>query len=182
MSKSKRGFTLIELLVVIAIIGLLASIISVSLVAARAKGRDAKRIADLRSLQLSLEEYYNDHSYYPVSLSALVSSNYLTNLPTDPSNNSQYFYYGLNTQVSSNCLSKASAYHLGAVLEDKTNPALIQDADAPVLPSPYQAVCSGGSSSNGFDGTSAGCVTTPGTAQTGGGNGTETCYDLMSGN
>lgn len=52
---SKRGFTLVEVLVVIAVIGMLASIILVSLGPARAKARDARRVADVRQMSTALE-------------------------------------------------------------------------------------------------------------------------------
>ena len=48
--QDKRGFTLIELLVVIAVIGLLSSVILASLNNARKKGRDTRRMEDLRQI------------------------------------------------------------------------------------------------------------------------------------
>ncbi|HVY72506.1 MAG TPA: prepilin-type N-terminal cleavage/methylation domain-containing protein [Candidatus Paceibacterota bacterium] len=63
----KRGFTLIELLVVIAIIGVLASIVLVSLSSARTKALDAARISDVKSLKTAMELYNNDNGGYPTS-------------------------------------------------------------------------------------------------------------------
>jgi len=63
--RKNRGFTLIELLVVIAIIGLLSSIVLVSLNSARQKARDARRLSDMRQIQLALELYYDSNGAYP---------------------------------------------------------------------------------------------------------------------
>jgi prepilin-type N-terminal cleavage/methylation domain-containing protein len=68
MKKQKifqRGFTLIELLVVISIIGLLSTLAVVSLNNARAKSRDAKRLADVKQIMTALEMFYNDCNSYP---------------------------------------------------------------------------------------------------------------------
>ncbi len=63
--KNKKGFTLIELLVVIAIIGLLATLSIVALNNARARARDARRVADVKQIQTALELYYNNYGEYP---------------------------------------------------------------------------------------------------------------------
>lgn len=69
-NNKQKGFTLVELLVVIAIIGLLSTIAVVSLGSARAKARDATRIADAKQIATALEQYYADKGEYPEALSA----------------------------------------------------------------------------------------------------------------
>jgi prepilin-type N-terminal cleavage/methylation domain-containing protein len=63
MRKQNRGFTLIELLVVIAIIGILSSIVLVSLNSARKKGADARIISDVEQIRTTLESDFNGSSY-----------------------------------------------------------------------------------------------------------------------
>ena len=66
---NSKAFTLIELLVVIAIVGLLASIVLVSLQGAAASARDGKRDAEAgeasSAFRKTLEVYHSTHGNYP---------------------------------------------------------------------------------------------------------------------
>ena len=122
-----RGFTLIELLVVIAIIGLLASVILASLNTARAKGRDARRIADIKSVQLANELYYDASSSYPLygtavadwtNISAQLTPTYISTMPKDPSITGNYKYGSLKSDNSLCTATPCPNYLMTATLEN----------------------------------------------------------------
>ena len=114
MIKKKGGFTLIELLVVIAIIGILATIVLVSLNTARAKARDARRQSDMHQISLAMEMYNDSHAptAYPDlpdtaipfdDLSSPTSiGTYMTVIPIDPVNSDVYIYYWTDGGDSTN--------------------------------------------------------------------------------
>lgn len=72
INKKKQGFTLIELLVVIAIIGVLTALSMFAINNSRIAARDAKRKADLASIQAGLEIYHSDCNSYPPAVSGQV--------------------------------------------------------------------------------------------------------------
>jgi prepilin-type N-terminal cleavage/methylation domain-containing protein len=84
---NKQAFTLIELLVVISIIGILASFSTVSLQGARGRARDAKRVSDIRQIQVALELYYNSYNEYPDNITGTIGYGdniYMDSVPNAP--------------------------------------------------------------------------------------------------
>jgi type II secretion system protein G len=125
---NRKGFTLIELLVVIAIIGLLSTLAVIALSSARTKARDAKRLSDVKQVQIALELYYTDNSRYPIQVEPITlgssavtclhntdngwSANcdqdvYMRAVPKDPKAGSQYMYSSAD----------GTAYSIDAALE-----------------------------------------------------------------
>jgi prepilin-type N-terminal cleavage/methylation domain-containing protein len=144
VNKAKLGFTLIELLVVIAIIGVLASIVLASLNTARVKARDARRIADIKQIQLALELYADSSAgsgmypvgttscNYPTTIRGLFAINptQIARVPRDPSTAASATATGCYLYASGSGASTPNAsYHIAATLEDVNNSALAGDRD-----------------------------------------------------
>jgi prepilin-type N-terminal cleavage/methylation domain-containing protein len=141
--KTVRGFTLIELLVVIAIIGILSSVVLASLNTARQKSRDARRIADVKQIQLALELYFDSKATYPSSTTQLTPT-YISVLPRDPLHLTDYLYAGIGTSVGG---ATCAAYHLGSNLEQAGHTVLNADTDQAAT----TTICAGSAAD--FDGT-----------------------------
>ena len=126
---------MIELLVVIAIIGILSSVVLASLNSARGKARDARRISDIKNLQLALELNADENNgNYAAALVDLVPNN-ISAVPKDPSTEEAYNY-----------ASAAAEYHIGATLENAANmPDNDADCDSSLaVPSTCFNVLTGG--------------------------------------
>ena len=79
-----RGFTLLELIVVIAIIGILAGIAAGRYERSLQIAREAVLKQDLQTMRNAIQQFTLDKQAAPQSISDLVSSGYLREIPLDP--------------------------------------------------------------------------------------------------
>jgi prepilin-type N-terminal cleavage/methylation domain-containing protein len=149
MRNKNKGFTLIEMLVVIAVIGLLAALILVGLSSFRVRGRDTRRIADVKEVQNGLELYYMKNGHYPIVSGTTPNDRWsnltlqltdpqenlgITQVPQDPNHNPS----DPNNSPSYDYASDAAGQHyvIAVRLEDQKSALLNDDIDQlPFTPS-----------------------------------------------
>lgn len=140
MSVLSKGFTLTELLITITIIAVLATIGLLTYGTILKGARDAKRQADLRTIQSALEQYFSDQFYYPLKGTSSTCPNgqltiltgvvcafknpgggktYINIVPRDPNSTptNQYRYEPLPSGCD-NSTTKCTSYCLYADLEN----------------------------------------------------------------
>ena len=116
---SPTGFTLIELLIVVSVIAILSTLGVAVFTSAQGQARDARRKADIQTIQKSLESHYNDStcgatataSYCAVTAATEATLFANGSIPVNPSpGGAAYTYPGLNV----------SSYTICAQLENST--------------------------------------------------------------
>ena len=124
-----QGFTFIEFLVVIGIVGILASVVLITMNSIQANGRDAKRILELTQFKSILEFYNSDNNSYPLStpeyeipdaLWGELWPGYTPIVPEDPLSSQTYAY-----------ISDGTGYQIYAKLERMSDSTFSCDGCGP---------------------------------------------------
>ncbi len=136
----QSGFTLIELSIVVLILAVLAGVLVPRIGTQGAAARDARRIADMKTITAAIEQYYADHGKWPTAntngsyggwdvshdgnfIQELVNKGYLREAPKDPINDNTYHYrYYVYNKGNYGCQGNSKFYVLG-VLNFETSKA-----------------------------------------------------------
>ncbi|MBI3305110.1 type II secretion system protein [Candidatus Parcubacteria bacterium] len=192
----ERAFTLVELLVVIAIIGILATIVLVSLNTARIRARDTKRLGDIRQIQLALELFADSHNQvYPsgtgandlysltacgagtacglASADACGTKSCMSSVPLDPTGTGVKYWYDFLSATA------PTQYHLGADLEETTNSGLNSDRDCQDTVPAGAGFCATGAAAYAVGGAAGGVSVIVDTTGCGGAA-NRGCYDVTN--
>ena len=130
-NQKSRGFTLIELVVVISILAILSGVLVPRVSSHLKAARDARRLADIKTVRSAIEQYYLDKGSYPAPnanssyggwdvsndgdfIRVLRDQGYLDADAIDPVNDAtfQYRYY-VYTLGSYGCTGSSDYYVLG---------------------------------------------------------------------
>ena len=82
--RRQAGWTLIELVIVMAIITVLAALATVGARNAVKQSKEATLKEDLFRMRDAIDQYYADKGKYPSDLQALVTDQYIREVPIDP--------------------------------------------------------------------------------------------------
>ena len=138
-TRQQRGFTLIELLVVIAILGILATLVIIATGESRARGRDGRRMADVKVMHDALELYVEDNIIAPEVTAVITWDDFVTNnlssyirgsaVPLDPLE-ADGFHYAICTSGGDAMDYPKSNFIVAAVMEvDYTTKTITGDLD-----------------------------------------------------
>ena len=106
-----EGWTLIELMVVIALIMILASMSLATYRNSITHAKEATLASQLFIMRDAIDQYYADKGKYPDSLQALVSEQYLRDIPTDPFTNSKETWQTVQAEPEPGATSAAAGIY-----------------------------------------------------------------------
>jgi len=122
----QQGFTVLEFLIVIAIMCILIAIALASLTSSREKSIDEKKITDLKTAALGLEQYKQVCGVYPPeidpnqqcdALGTNTLSNFIPNIERYHFNDPAYGFYYTPLSYDINNMDHCDGFHLGVELK-----------------------------------------------------------------